>query len=118
MGIELVITTVDGKEVYHEEADNEINFTGHLADGSMIKSGIYFYYVDFQGIIKDDTGYFLINHYGGKTYTSGVGFGMTEVPEEPSPMMSILRCVLRDAGSATKKGHLDDFMVTSYRDRI
>lgn len=96
MGIELVITTVDGKELYRKEDDTLIEFTGHLADGSMIESGIYFYHCDFQGVIKNTTGYFLVTHYSGKTYTSGVGFGVTEVPKEPSPRMSILQCVLRD----------------------
>ncbi len=90
--IEVVITTVGGDVVYREEADNEISFTGHLSDGSLIKSGMYFYRCDMQGLDKPDTGYFLITHYDDKVYLAMVGFGTKEIPKEPSPSMSIIKC--------------------------
>lgn len=96
--IVLVITKVDGEVVYREEADTQIDFTGHLKDGSMIESGIYFYHCDMQWIIdgkegtKTDIGYFTITHHDGKVYCGGMRSGAYEVPEKPSANMAILQC--------------------------
>lgn len=93
--IELVITKVDGEVVYREEADDQIDFTGHLADGSMIESGLYFSRCDIEGVDEAHTGYFAIIHDDGRVYSKGVEFRL-KVPKVASPNFSILRCSVRD----------------------
>lgn len=96
--IELVISTVDGEEIYREIAESEITFTGHLADGQMMKNGVYFWHCDMRCFRKGveerivDTGFFVITSSCGKTYTAATSWQTTEVPKDPNPAFSILKC--------------------------
>ena len=103
--IELVVNTIGGREVYREKSDTEINFTGHLADGSMIEGGVYCYHINMQWTIDGETesqssgGLFVITHYDGKFFYLNFLWGqMYELPNEPSPKMSIFLCRITPEG--------------------
>ncbi len=95
--IELVIHSVDGKEVYRKVSDTDIDFTGHLVDGGLMEDGIYSYWYKIQTASDEvkGEGYFAILRSGGCVFTKLLCLSdMTVIPHEATSQFSLIQCAV------------------------